>query len=61
MNMEMITARTIVSATSFKESRIVSDVSFATVIVRSESSAINSSTFSLTAEDTSISVLSCCF
>ena len=59
--MEMMTASTMVSATSERESTMESAVSLAMVISRSGSSISSASMASFTASDTSMAELSCCF
>ena len=60
MIMEMMTARTMVTATSCRELKILSAVSLATVIFRSSSAASREAMVFCTADDTSMAVLLCC-
>ena len=58
--MDMITASTMVTATSISESRMLTDVSFATLMCRSSSPAYSVAMTLFTALETSIAVLLCC-
>ena len=60
MTMEIRTARTSATATSFSELVMLSAVSWAIRIDRFSSSASSFSITSLTAEETSMAVLLCC-